>query len=605
MNDNIEKAPNVPPFVTFVTSTVPMVFDNSLSYYEALCALWKWLQDDVVNVINNNATVTEEYIQMTTDMKEYMDNYFDNLDVQEEINNKLDQMAEDGSLQELVDNFLIPNGTMTFDNVATMQASDKMVAGTYAITLGFRTKGDTGGAKYYITSTGTANGMTVIALNNGCFANIVLDEEVNPMQLGAVGNGTTDDATILQYILDNINKPIKFTANHYVGTGLTTTVPRNMYGEHSDCGLTANNDTYVLRLIKDDADIADYRNYKIDSVKISQQGSGDALLLSGWNGRLLEWKIENCKIGTPYTGAVGSAIHVLDASLAHSVITGCTIIGNGIHGEVGDANVISKNMIFGEGIGIKLDTANGVLNNVIRDNTITTFGGNAIYIVNGQEMLIENNQIEYGGSSDQTASDKGMIYLRGLNRRCENIQIIANNFGGGTHLDYDLYLNNCDNVVIDRNRFVAVNQAEIYIGSSSSRTKVRRGNYGVSQDSNPRTGLEDKYIVDDNGDGTMGVWKEINIQGGTTQKLKFLKDENGFLHFKDFYIANLSEQNICTLPQLFRPSATYMLKATSHTLETEYNIKVSYTGAITLTSMPSTQTSLIIIGTFPANNYLI
>lgn len=108
MSENIEKAPNVPPFVTFVTSTVPMVFDNSLSYYEALSALWKWLQDDVINVINNNATVTEDYIQLTDQMKEYMDNYFDNLDVQQEINNKLDKMTEDGSLTALIKAYVDP-----------------------------------------------------------------------------------------------------------------------------------------------------------------------------------------------------------------------------------------------------------------------------------------------------------------------------------------------------------------------------------------------------------------------------------------------------------------------------------------------------------------
>lgn len=102
--DNIETAPNVPPFVRYVASTIPMVFDNSLSYYEALGALAKSLQD-TVDVVNNNGTVTEEYIQLTKDMKEYMDHYFDNLDVQEEINNKLDEMVTDGSLQQLINNY--------------------------------------------------------------------------------------------------------------------------------------------------------------------------------------------------------------------------------------------------------------------------------------------------------------------------------------------------------------------------------------------------------------------------------------------------------------------------------------------------------------------
>ena len=107
MSENIEKAPNVPPFVSFVTSTVPMVFDNSLSYYEALSALWKWLQDDVIDVINNNASVTQDYINLTNELKSYIENYFNNLDVQEEINNKLDEMASTGQLQQIIADYFV------------------------------------------------------------------------------------------------------------------------------------------------------------------------------------------------------------------------------------------------------------------------------------------------------------------------------------------------------------------------------------------------------------------------------------------------------------------------------------------------------------------
>ena len=55
VQDKPEKMPPVPPFVQFVASAVPMVFDNSMSYYEALCALWKYI-DGMTSVINNNAT---------------------------------------------------------------------------------------------------------------------------------------------------------------------------------------------------------------------------------------------------------------------------------------------------------------------------------------------------------------------------------------------------------------------------------------------------------------------------------------------------------------------------------------------------------------------
>ena len=96
----------VPPFLRWCVTTIPAAFDDSLTYYEALCSLWKWLQTNLVEVVNNNATVTQEYIKMVDELKEFVDNYFDNLDVQEEINNKLDEMVEDGSLMNLISQYM-------------------------------------------------------------------------------------------------------------------------------------------------------------------------------------------------------------------------------------------------------------------------------------------------------------------------------------------------------------------------------------------------------------------------------------------------------------------------------------------------------------------
>lgn len=46
------------------------------------------------------ATTVNDYISRFTELYDYVHDYFDNLDVQEEVNNKLDAMAEDGSLAE-------------------------------------------------------------------------------------------------------------------------------------------------------------------------------------------------------------------------------------------------------------------------------------------------------------------------------------------------------------------------------------------------------------------------------------------------------------------------------------------------------------------------
>lgn len=192
--DKPDRMPNVPPFVKFVASAVPMVFDNSLSYYEALCALWKYVQG-MTDVINNNATLEEEYIIKFNELKSFVDNYFDNLDVQEEINNKLDAMVEDGTLPELINAFLQANVAWVFDTVADMQLATNLIAGSYARTLGFHTANDGGGALYKISDTGVANGMDVIAIDS-LYASLMYGNEINVKQLGAYGDNTTDDSAI-------------------------------------------------------------------------------------------------------------------------------------------------------------------------------------------------------------------------------------------------------------------------------------------------------------------------------------------------------------------------------------------------------------------------
>lgn len=124
----IEKSSNVPPFVSYCATLIPTVFDNSLSYYEALSALAKWLQDNVVDVINNNATVTEEYAKLVEELQKYVENYFDNLDVQEEINNKLDEMTADGTLEEIIGHY-ITNDFVTKTTYATAEVGGAVKVG--------------------------------------------------------------------------------------------------------------------------------------------------------------------------------------------------------------------------------------------------------------------------------------------------------------------------------------------------------------------------------------------------------------------------------------------------------------------------------------------
>lgn len=66
----------------------------------------------------------EEYILQFTELKDFVDDYFENLDVQEEINNKLDDMAEDGTLETILNNTLFSDIEESKDNYALLAFFD-------------------------------------------------------------------------------------------------------------------------------------------------------------------------------------------------------------------------------------------------------------------------------------------------------------------------------------------------------------------------------------------------------------------------------------------------------------------------------------------------
>lgn len=88
----IEGYKDLTPFRFWCQKVLPTVYDDSLSYYELLCK--------VVNQLNETG-------DDVTVLHDFVDNYFTNLDVQEEINTKLDAMAKSGKLNELFNGVVI------------------------------------------------------------------------------------------------------------------------------------------------------------------------------------------------------------------------------------------------------------------------------------------------------------------------------------------------------------------------------------------------------------------------------------------------------------------------------------------------------------------
>ena len=96
------------PFKGWALQNFPFIeadFD-ALTNYELMCKITEYLNTVIYN--------QREVQNLSTELLEYINSYFDNLDVQEEINNKLDEMVEDGTLEELIKNYIDTNVIIAF-----------------------------------------------------------------------------------------------------------------------------------------------------------------------------------------------------------------------------------------------------------------------------------------------------------------------------------------------------------------------------------------------------------------------------------------------------------------------------------------------------------
>ena len=84
------------PFKFWCSKVLPSVYDDSLSYYELLTKVLRYLNDTMESVETLDGNVNNIYNAYLL-LEDYVNNYFDNADFQQMVNDKLDAMAEDGT----------------------------------------------------------------------------------------------------------------------------------------------------------------------------------------------------------------------------------------------------------------------------------------------------------------------------------------------------------------------------------------------------------------------------------------------------------------------------------------------------------------------------
>ena len=170
---------------------IPTSFKQCMTWEEQVLWLTKFLQNTVIPTVNANTQAFEE-----------LQHWFDNLDLQEEVDNKLEEMAESGQLTDIIAQYLELAGVLAYGTIAEMAAAENLANGSVARVLG-NTNENNGDGDYYrirqIQNTDVVDGLKIVAITHddnlvaqrieNVLAKYYVIEEIE-IEEGAAANGT-------------------------------------------------------------------------------------------------------------------------------------------------------------------------------------------------------------------------------------------------------------------------------------------------------------------------------------------------------------------------------------------------------------------------------
>lgn len=111
---------NLTPFKWFVLENFPFIENDfeAINNYRLFSKVVEYLNRTIDNM-NLTGEQMENVTNAMTELQNYVNNYFDNLDVQEEINNKLDEMATDGTLENIINQEIFGQINNNINNINT------------------------------------------------------------------------------------------------------------------------------------------------------------------------------------------------------------------------------------------------------------------------------------------------------------------------------------------------------------------------------------------------------------------------------------------------------------------------------------------------------
>lgn len=366
-----------------------------------------------------------------------------------------------------------------FANIEELKSAN-LSNGDTATTKGFYTENDGGGAKYTIDN--SANKLTIpntsIQLNNGKYANLIYDNSINVKQVGAHGDGISDDTALFLSIFTNApNNNIYIPTGTYLITE-TVFIPSNttITGDGISSSLLAcpgfaKGDDVLKIYNSNNIDISNI--YISGNIEVNTREKGysaiDGIhLLDIWNASNIN--ISKCGfINNVYTGirAIGNCSDINITSTEFiNVDCGLIALGSGninnlkIENSTFDGHKNSESIsLFGTGTYTNIHIRNNIIKNKTKGHAIYSASGITkgiyitnnyllddcvgIYLKNASDILIENNTLDF---SNCTNMNNG----KGINlTSCDDV-ILRNNSITKT-CQQGLYINGCTNVSATNN----------------------------------------------------------------------------------------------------------------------------------------------------------
>lgn len=269
-----------------------------------------------------------------------------------------------------------------FDTVAAMK-SYNLAAGDTAQTLGYRSINDGGAGTYrIISSEATADGGSLIELNNGLMAQLIVEnDEVNVKQFGAYGDGSHDDSSYISAACAKFKNILIPEGTYKLNSTVSLSQNTNIYGKTAIVCWSGNTDnskkteivtTDVYAFTCSWGKVNNFANLSFDGYGIDQP-CGARINKCEFKGTL---GIEHARASTISECSFHSCTTAGIKRLTDSCVQNCFFYSNEIAIDMdnsGDNRILGNKIEWNE-LGIKFkDTVYAVIANNIFDRQ-TTYG---------------------------------------------------------------------------------------------------------------------------------------------------------------------------------------------------------------------------------------